>query len=163
VRFLRHPAFHWALAVGLGAIFVYASLDKIAHPADFARIIYHYQILGPNQWLGPLPANLLAVTLPWVEVLAGLLLISGAWRREAAAVVSGLLVMFIVAVGWALFQGIDIENCGCFSVSGEGRGAGIKLLLGDLGMLVASLFVARTGPRVSEESRGSLTTVHGPA
>jgi len=163
VRFLRHPRVQWALAVGLGAIFVYASLDKIAHPADFARIIYHYRILGPNESMGPLPANLLAVTLPWVELLAGLLLISGAWRREAAAVVSGLLVTFIAAVAWALFQGIDIENCGCFSVSGEGRGAGIKLLLGDLGMLVASLIVARLGPRASEESTPSLTTVRGPA
>jgi len=71
---LRHPALHWALGIGLGGVFVYASLDKIAQPAEFAKIIYHYRILGPDFDTGPLMANLLAVTLPWLELVAGLLL-----------------------------------------------------------------------------------------
>jgi uncharacterized membrane protein YkgB len=36
-----------------------------------------------------------AVTLPWVELVAGLLLITGVWRREAALVVALMLVVFL--------------------------------------------------------------------
>ncbi|HET8645042.1 MAG TPA: MauE/DoxX family redox-associated membrane protein, partial [Vicinamibacteria bacterium] len=92
---LRHPALYWAVAIGLGALFVYASLDKIAAPRDFARIIYHYRLIGPSASLGFVPANLLAVVLPWVELLCGLLLITGLWRREAAVLTAAMLVMFV--------------------------------------------------------------------
>jgi uncharacterized membrane protein YphA (DoxX/SURF4 family) len=142
LSFLRHPLLHRALGVVLGAVFVYASLDKIAHPGDFARIVYHYRLAGPSAALGYVPANLLAVALPWVELLAGLLLITGVWRREAAMVVVALLVMFLLAVGFALQQGIDIENCGCFTVSGAGRRAGVLLLLSDAGLLAAAVILA---------------------
>lgn len=144
---LSHPALHWLLGLVVGGVFVYASLDKIAHPADFARIVYHYQLIGPSQTIPPLVANLLAVVLPWVELVAGVALITGLWRREAALVSAAMLVMFIGAVGIALYRGIDIENCGCFSVSGEGRGAGVKLILGDLALLAASLVLAFVRPR----------------
>jgi putative oxidoreductase len=130
------------LAIALGVIFIYASLDKIEHPDAFARIVYHYRLIGPSASVGPLPANLAAVTLPWVEILAGIALISGVWRREAAGLVALLLVIFLGAVSWALLHGIDIENCGCFTVTGAGRGAGIKLLAEDLALLVVALFIA---------------------
>jgi putative oxidoreductase len=143
---LRHPLLHAALGLLLGALFVYASLDKIAKPADFARIIYHYQLIGPNQHVGPLPANLLAVTLPFVEIVAGLLLITGLWRREAALVTAGMLVVFILAVSASLVRGIDVENCGCFTVSGAGRAAGMKLILQDVGMLAAALVLLLVPP-----------------
>jgi len=146
---LRHPLLLRALALLVGGVFVYASFDKIAHPADFARIVYHYQLIGPNQHVGPLPANLLAVTLPWVELLLGILLIAGAWRREAALLAATLLVVFVGAVAAALVRGIDLENCGCFSVSGAGRAAGIRLILSDLGLLVAALWLLFVQPRTA--------------
>lgn len=128
----------WALGLLLGAVFIYASWDKILHPAEFARIVYHYQLIGPSRAIGPMPANLLAVTLPWIELLVGLLLASGLWRREAALVAAVMLLVFVGAVGVALARGIDIENCGCFTVTGAGRGAGLKLILGDLALLAAA-------------------------
>lgn len=146
---LEHPLLQRGLALILGAVFVYASLDKIANPADFARIVYHYQLVGPNQHLGPLVANLLAVTLPWIELLMGGLLLLGAWRREAALLSAGLLLVFIGAVTAALLRGIDLENCGCFSVSGAGRAAGIQLILGDLALLLAALVLAFVEPRAA--------------
>jgi putative oxidoreductase len=133
------------LGIALGGVFVYASLDKIAHPDAFARIIYHYRLVGPSASMGPLLANLVAVTLPWVEIVAGIALISGVWRREASGLVALLLVLFLGAVSWALLHGIDIENCGCFTVTGSGRGAGIKLLVEDAALLAAALFVAASG------------------
>lgn len=156
MRLLRHPAVQWAIAVVVGGLFVYASLDKIAKPADFARIVYHYRILGP------LPSNWLAVTLPWVELVAGLLMISGIWRREAALVVGMLLLVFMGAVGWALHMGIDIENCGCFSVSGEGRRAGWQLLAGDAAMLLGTLVLLTAPLGRTATAPAAVRTAPGP-
>ena len=47
-----------------------------------------------------MPSNLVAVTLPWVELVAGLLLIAGVWKRESALVIALLLVVFLVAAGF---------------------------------------------------------------
>jgi putative oxidoreductase len=141
----------WTLrvvALILGGIFLYAAVPKIWEPVEFAKIVYHYRVIGPSQDLPPVVANLLAVSLPWIEAIAGVLLITGLWRREAAIVTALMLVMFIVAVGWALAHGINIENCGCFKVSGGvsadgGRKAGWSLILADSAMLLAALWVAR--------------------
>ena len=161
MSWLRHPAVHRAAAIALGAVFLYASLDKIAKPGDFARIVYHYQVIGPNARLGYVPANLLAVALPWTEALAGVLLIAGVWRREAAAAVALMLVSFMGAVGWALYRGIDIQNCGCFTVDGAGRQAGLWLLVGDAALLAVAALLAATPARAeaapAERPEGALT------
>ena len=99
MRWLRHPAVYWVVSMGLGAVFIYASLDKIAHPLDFARIVYRYRLAGPSATLGVVPANAFALILPWLEAVIGVLLVTGFWRREAAAITAALLVMFLVAVG----------------------------------------------------------------
>lgn len=147
---LRHPALHWVLAIAVGGVFVYASLAKIADPRAFAKIVYHYQVIGPSATLGFLPANLVAVALPWVELIAGVLLVSGLWRREAALVTAVLLAVFVAAVGSTMARGIDIQNCGCFALDASGRAAGWKLIAGDLALLVAALVVALVPPRAAE-------------
>jgi len=108
---LASPRLQLAIRLLVGAFFVYASLDKIAQPAGFAKAVYQWQIGGP------VAANLVAVTLPWLELLAGTLLLLGAWRREAAAVIALMLVVFLAAAGSVLARGIDVENCGCVSVT----------------------------------------------
>jgi len=147
LRWLRHPAAYWIVSIGLGAVFIYASLDKIAHPLDFARIVYRYRLAGPSATLGVVPANTFAVILPWLEAVLGVLLVTGFWRREAAAITAALLVMFLVAVGYVMWQGIDVEHCGCFTVGGEGRSAGWTLIASDLGLLAAALYVLLVPPR----------------
>ncbi len=107
----RHPHLELVLRLLVGAFFVYASLDKIWNPGAFAKIVYQWQVVGP------VPSNLVAITLPWVELLAGLLLIVGVWRRESALVVALMLVVFLVAAGSVIARGIDVENCGCVSVA----------------------------------------------
>ena len=149
MRWLRHPAVYWVVSIGLGAVFIYASLDKIAHPLDFARIVYRYRLAGPSAALGVVPANAFAVILPWLEAVIGVLLVTGFWRREAAAITAALLVMFLVAVGYVMWQGIDVEHCGCFTVGGEGRSAGWTLIASDLGLLALALYVWFVPPRES--------------
>ncbi len=145
-RLLRNVWLQRLLALIVGAVFVYASHDKIWWPEKFARIVYHYQLIGPNDILPPLVPNLLAVMLPWVELLAGLALMVGLWRRESALLTAVLLTVFIVAVGSTLVRGIDIENCGCFSLDAHGRAAGLKLILQDLALLLGALILAFLPP-----------------
>ncbi len=154
MRALAHPLLHRVLGLALGAIFLYASLDKIAHPADFARIVYHYQVIGPSQHIPPFVPNVFAVVLPWVEAVAGLLLIAGVWRREAALTVALLLVLFLGGVGAALARGLDVKTCGCFTVTDEGRHAGLLLLLEDSLMLVAAAVLTAVKTR-SEAAAGA--------
>jgi uncharacterized membrane protein YphA (DoxX/SURF4 family) len=149
---LRHPAVHWALALLVGGVFLYACWDKILEPRKFAAIVYQYQVIGPSARAGFLPANVLAVTLPWVELVVGLLLVTGPFRREAAAVAGGMLVMFLAAIGIATAQGIDIANCGCFSVAEHGRTPGWMLVLQDLGLLAACGVLAFLPARARERA-----------
>ena len=147
---LANPRVQLALRLLLGAFFVYASLDKIASPAGFARIVYQWQVAGP------VSSNLVAATLPWVELLAGLLLIVGVWRREAALVIALLLVVFLGAAASVLARGIDVQNCGCVSVAKEAtlsawppawtRGVGWFLVVRNLLMLAGALAIAFVVP-----------------
>jgi uncharacterized membrane protein YphA (DoxX/SURF4 family) len=114
---LRSRRLHLALRVVLGGAFLFASLDKIASPPAFARIVYQWQITGP------VPSNLVAVALPWIEALAGVLLLAGLWRRESALVLSCLLAIFIGAAATVMARGIDVTNCGCTSVARTEQGS----------------------------------------
>ncbi len=97
----------------LGVIFIAASIDKIAHPAEFAKIVYNYQIL-PGHLI-----NIMAIVLPWLEAVLGLFILCG-WCLPGAAVLANLLlVTFFGALSFAVARGIDI-NCGCFSTKASG-------------------------------------------
>ena len=78
-------------------------------------MIYNYR-LAPGAFV-----NALALVMPWVELLAGLALILGVWRREAAALAGLLLLVFIAAIGANLARGRAVD-CGCFDVHSAGKG-----------------------------------------
>jgi uncharacterized membrane protein YphA (DoxX/SURF4 family) len=151
---LARPGVQLALRVLLGGFFVYASLDKIANPAAFAKAVYQWQVGGP------VLSNLVAVTLPWVELVAGLMLVAGAWRREAAAVIALLLVVFLAAAGSVLARGIDVQNCGCVSVAAQPqdaawppawtKGVGWFLITRNLLMLAAAAAIVAAPDRRAE-------------
>ena len=102
-----HPSIVFVARMTLGCIFVYASLDKLRHPDIFAEALYNYQLL-PDAAI-----NLVAIWLPWLELVSGGLLILGLWVRGSILVLSGLMVVFLAALGINLARGLDI-NCGCF-------------------------------------------------
>lgn len=118
----------------VGGVFVYASIDKILYPAEFAKVVYNYQML-------PVPlSNLVAMSLPWLELFTGLALLMGVLRKESSLVLSALLVFFIIALSVNIYRGVDID-CGCMSLSGGGRTIGIVTVLEDVILLVATLLV----------------------
>ncbi|MDQ5858874.1 MAG: DoxX family membrane protein [Acidobacteriota bacterium] len=116
-------------------MFVVAALPKIADPPAFAHMIYNYRLLPGGL------VNVLALVLPWVELLAGLALILGVWKKEAAVVAAVLLLVFIVAIGVNLARGHAVD-CGCFDVRSAGKSreellAEMKwVLLRDVGLLL---------------------------
>jgi uncharacterized membrane protein YphA (DoxX/SURF4 family) len=118
----------------LGFTLIYASLDKIAHPDQFARIVYNYRIL-PEFLI-----NLFAVTLPWVELVTGLFLIFGIFIESASLLTSFLFVVFIIAISINLFRGIDL-NCGCFSTDPAANKEGASLLVRDFIYLFLGIMV----------------------
>ena len=63
--------------------------------------------------------GLFALTLPMMELLSGLALMFTKWVREAALLIVGMLLMFIVALTWAVARGLEID-CGCFGVPAVG-------------------------------------------
>jgi hypothetical protein len=63
--------------------------------------------------LHPDLVNLVGITFPWLELVAGLLLVVGVLPRSGALVIAGLLGVFIVAGLLGLVRGLEI-SCGCF-------------------------------------------------
>ena len=118
----------------LGVVFVYACLHKIADPGAFAIDVATYQLV-------PLPlVNLLALVLPWVELLGGVLIIIGFRVRAAALLLAAMMVVFMVALGWALAKGLDM-SCGCFASSGQADPISYRTMLRDSGWLLLALYV----------------------
>ena len=109
----------------LAGVFLFAAWGKIADPAGFAVMIQGYQML-PGILVNPL-----AVTLPWIELAAGGLLLAGVWLPGAVAVIDGLLVVFLGALLAAWVRGIDVD-CGCFSTTPSGGGSMSWYLVRDL-------------------------------
>jgi putative oxidoreductase len=107
-----------------GGIFIYASLDKIIQPDQFARIVYNYHLLP--SW----GVNFFALILPMTELLAGSFLILGLFYTGSRNLLLLLGVVFIFAIGINVARGINLE-CGCFTVSSGVKKAGILLILRD--------------------------------
>lgn len=132
---LRSPWLTVRVQIALGAIFVAAALPKIADPPAFAHLIYNYRMLPGAA------VNAVALLLPWIELLAGIALILGVWRREAAVVTGLLLLVFIAAIAFNLARGHAVD-CGCFDVKAAGKTRPALLtemrwvLLRDVGMLL---------------------------
>ena len=113
---LKEPitsAMFWIRLI-LGGIFVYASLDKIHHPAAFAQAINNYQIL-PDVFI-----NLTAIVLPWMELMLGFFLIFGLWLPGATILANLLLITFFSALAFNAARGLNV-HCGCFGSSGGGN------------------------------------------
>jgi hypothetical protein len=132
--------------IALGIVFVVAAIPKIADPPAFAHMIYNYRLLPGGA------INAMALVMPWVELLAGVALILGVWKREAAIIVGLLLLVFLVAIGVNLARGHAVD-CGCFDLRSAGRSREELLsemrwvLIRDVGLLLlVAQVLAATGP-----------------
>ena len=97
----------WIISILVGALFIYAGAVKISDPAEFARDIDNYKMLPwqVSVWL--------ALYLPWLEVFCGLALITRLLYRGGVFIVTGLMIVFVIASVVAKARGLDV-SCGCF-------------------------------------------------
>lgn len=119
----------------IGGLFIYASAYKVLDPASFATSLRNYMIL-PLGW-----TNFVAITLPWVELGAGIFLFLGILTRPAALLTTSMLMVFLAGMGNAYWTGLDID-CGCFSSAAQSAGKiGLYHFVRDSCLLLISMFI----------------------
>lgn len=91
----------------VGLVFLTAAVGKLRDRAAFHGVVHAYRLL-PGPLVGPV-----ALTIPMMEVIVGLLLPSGALPGPTAIVATVMLVTFSGAMAVNVLRGRDID-CGCF-------------------------------------------------
>lgn len=128
------------MQIALGIVFVFAAWPKLLDPPTFAKNIWAYDIV-PGALI-----NLQALIMPGVELVVGVALVLGLWRRGAAIVAALMLLVFMVALSWALIEGNPV-HCSCFEINAAPKTDAellydLKLVLArDIGLLLMSAYV----------------------
>jgi len=116
----------------VGGMYIVASVYKIIEPASFAKSIWQYHLV-PGSLI-----NLMALILPWLELLIGLAIIVGIAYRGSIWWANLLLIVFIVALASTIVRGLDIE-CGCFKAGQSATGPAWQSLVFDLAAMLFAL------------------------
>ena len=127
----------------LGFLFIYASLEKILQPEEFAKQVGYYKALPIGL------ENLLAIVLPWTELIVGICLLAGLFVDGAALLSIIMMLVFILAISQAMLRGIDI-TCGCFKVSADSEKLGLHTIIRDIIFLIMSFVVLNRQERKFE-------------
>ncbi|GAA4402279.1 DoxX family membrane protein [Fodinibacter luteus] len=96
----------------LGVVLIWAGAAKVGKPLTSERAVQAYEIFPMDLagWIG--------LTLPFVEIVLGVLLVLGLFTRPVAIVSTLLMLAFIVGIAQAWARGLTID-CGCFGGGGE--------------------------------------------
>ena len=101
----------WTLRLGLSGVFIYAGALKVLDTRSFAESVASFQLL-PAPLIDPV-----ALTLPMLEILAGVAALGGGrWRRVGAFGLLAMLAAFVLALTTARVRGLNVD-CGCFGAS----------------------------------------------
>ena len=126
VKFFSHPATLGVFKVLLGLLFVISSISKIQNPAKFMDSIEAYKLL-PSIFVHPM-----AVIIPWMQIVCGLFFIFDIYAQSSALILSGLLLVYTVAIAQAFARGMSMD-CGCFDlIEGLEDKVGWKSIIRDL-------------------------------
>jgi uncharacterized membrane protein YphA (DoxX/SURF4 family) len=117
--------------LAIGAVLLLSALAKIGDTHAFATQVHNYRLLPVAL------EHLLAMTLPWVELVAGLALATGVRARSGAMLAAAMMVVFTAAVASAMARGLDFE-CGCFGTADATR-VGVRKLLENLAITGAAI------------------------
>jgi len=125
-------------AAGLivAGVFLRAAWPKLLDPGAFALMVFRYQVL-PD-----VAINLVALFLPWLELICAVALLTvPRWRTAAGTVIIGMLVVFTVLLISTITRGIDI-SCGCFSVDAEAATIGWSSVIRNAVLVALTCLVA---------------------
>ena len=125
----------------LGAIFLWASFDKILDPEKFARSISNYHLIPFGL------ENSIAIFLPWLEFFIGTGLILGIMVDGATIITSILLISFNLMIAQAIIRGFNID-CGCGLK--DGQLVGVEKILDNLVFLGGAYIVYLRSNKILE-------------
>ena len=131
---LLDPALPLTAAFAVAGILIATAIPKLRAPAYFVEIVVEYRILPETL------ARLLGRSLPWIELVAALALMSSAARLPAAYALALLVSAFALAIAINLMRGRSRIDCGC----GLGEASSVLSwpMLGRNAFLLALLAVA---------------------
>ena len=125
----------------IGWNFISASLDKIADPSSFSKSITNYEITP--YWID----NLVALFLPWVELICGILMFVGLYyffknKSNIIDIPNNIIILmllwFIFILSIAVYRDLDID-CGC-GIS-EDKTTPFERLIQDIYLLISSIII----------------------
>ena len=133
-------------------VFLSAGASKLFRVREFEEAVANYRLLPRRA------AVTVARLLPWVELLAGSLLLVGALTSAVALLLILALLTFSTAITINLVRGKTID-CGCFSLAAPRRITWSSVVR-NLGLAAMTTLVLVRSPDVlSVDSRGSTTTM----
>ncbi len=116
------PTLVLAARLFVGAMFAYLAIMKLLDPFEFLKQLRLYEMFPEHP---PYLINVIAVVVPWLEMLCALGLLLGVLRKGAAVLITGMLLFFapiLLIRAWGLYTapGADFASfcdvrfdCGC--------------------------------------------------
>ncbi len=121
--------------LGLAVVFIWSGLSKLIKPQSFILIIEAYGFV-PDPLLWPM-----AIFLCLAELAGGIGLLLD--TQYALGLITGLLLLFMMVLGYGLWLGLDVD-CGCFGPDdpeGQAYHSLRPALFRDMGMLASIGFL----------------------
>lgn len=119
----------------LAVVFILSGLDKINDLASFSQSIENYRILPFSV------INIIAIIVPWIELIAGSLLLLGFYIKENSTLILLLLFVFTAAIISAVLRDLDID-CGCQGTF-DGQKVGILKIIENIALMIVSFLSIR--------------------
>ena len=132
-KILNNPYLNIMFRVVLGFIFLTAAVAKLGDLNGFAKEIGNYQIVPDFL------RNLMAITIPWIELVCSLFIISGIRIKSSVTIIGILIIIFNIAIFIALLKGLNI-NCGCHTQI-MAEQVGWRKILENSGLFLLTLFL----------------------
>ncbi|MDF1751345.1 MAG: DoxX family membrane protein [Verrucomicrobiales bacterium] len=124
--------------LAFGAIFIWSGIAKLKDPINFSDAVRNFELVTDPV------APALALLIPCVEVVAGILTMLGLLLRGSLATLLLSLLIFTAAIIMAWVRGLDI-SCGCFGGSGEMNYP--VMIARNIGLIAAALLLLKQSMR----------------
>ena len=103
------------LRMAFGAMWIVSAVLKLINLDQFVIDVKNYKF----PYFDTAPGDMLmGYGLPWLELIVGVLMVIGIWKRPSYLMTVLMFGVFSIAVGYAKYHGLQI-HCGCF---GAGTG-----------------------------------------
>jgi len=134
------PLVAGALRILLAGVFGWAGVAKLISPQAFAEGVAAFQIF-PNATI-----NVIAMTVPVIELVAAALLVTPWWYRLGSLISATLSACFIALFIWVGVYGISV-NCSCFGTFGSVTSAPAGALRGVVLLALSAALYLYAFPR----------------